>query len=121
MTELNPHQKDAIGRAAHLQEDVQRFQREWPTLNSIHDTAPQFTWRELERQLSSLAATNSSAAMIHDLVNATRKQAPFKPTEMVLREILCIASAVMDETFVQDQISDPEALSFPDSEEGPMR
>jgi len=121
VTELDPHQKDAIGRAAHLQEDVQRFQREWPTLNSIHDTAPQFTWRELERQLSSLAATNSSAAMIHDLVNATRKQAPFKPTEMVLREILCIASAVMDETFVQDPTLDLEESSFPDSEEGPMR
>lgn len=119
MTELNPHQKDAIGRAAHLHEDIQRFQREWPTLNSIHDTAPQFTWRELERQLASLAATASNAAMIHDLVNATRKQAPFKPTEMVLREILCIASAVMDETLLET--SDTEDSSFPDSEEGPMR
>ena len=123
MTELNPHQKDAIGRAAHLHEDIQRFQREWPTLNSIHDQAPQFTWRELERQLASLAATANNAAMIHDLVNATRKQAPFKPTEMVLREILCIASAVMDETLLETSEfdSDDQDLSFPDSEEGPMR
>ena len=44
-----------------------------------------------------------------DLVEATRKQAPFKPSELVLREILCIASAVMDETFLSD-------FSSPDSE-----
>ena len=33
------------------------------------------------------------------LVSATRKQAAFKPSEMVLREVLCIASVLMDETF----------------------
>jgi hypothetical protein len=119
VTELNPNQKDAIGRAAHLHEDIQRFQRDWPALNSIHDQLPPFTWSQLERQLANLSATPDSAAMIHDLVNATRKQAPFKPTEMVLREILCITSAVMDETF--QEMSDPEDSSFPDSEEGPMR
>lgn len=119
MTELNPYQRDAIDQAAHLHEDIQRFRRAWPTLNSIHDQTPPFTWRELERQLTSLAATADSAAMVHDLISATRKQAPFKPTEMVLREILCIASAVMDETFSASL--DLEASSFPDLEEGPMR
>lgn len=117
MTELNPHQKDAIGRAAHLHEDIQRFQQAWPTLNSTHDLAPPFTWSQLERQLSSLSATPGSAALVHDLMTATRKQAPFKPTEMVLREILCIASAVMDETFPSSDLED----SSPRSEEAPMR
>ena len=117
MTELNPHQKDAIGRAAHLQEDIERFQQTWPTLNAPPDLTPPFTWSQLERQLSSLSATPGSAAMVQDLVTATRKQAPFKPAEMVLREILCIASAVMDETFLP---WDPEDSSS-DSEEAPMR
>ena len=35
--------------------------------------------------------------------------ASFKPSELVVREILCIASAVMDETFLSD-------FSSPDSE-----
>jgi hypothetical protein len=33
------------------------------------------------------------------LVSATRKQAPWKPSEMVLREILCLAWTLMDEGF----------------------
>ncbi|WP_421738990.1 hypothetical protein [Caulobacter sp.] len=116
MTELNPYQKDAIGQAARLYGDIQRFQRTWPALNSIHDTAPPFTWSQLERQLSSLSATPESATLIHDLVSATRKQASYKPAEMVLREILCIASAVMDETFP----SDSEASCSDAGEGAPM-
>lgn len=118
MTELNPYQKDAVGRAAHLQEDIRRFQSDWPTLNSIHDMAPQFSWSQLTRQLSSLSANPANAAMVPDLISATRKQAGFKPTEMVLREILSIASALMDETFPADQ-PHKDSVS-PDSEEEPM-
>lgn len=117
MTQLSPHQKDAVGRAAHLHEDIRRFQRAWPALNSSHDLTPPFTWSQLERQLSSLSATPGSAALVQDLVTATRKQATFKPAEMVLREILCIASAVMDEAFRSSDIED----SSPCSEEAPMR
>jgi hypothetical protein len=52
-------------------------------------------------------------------VTATRKQASFKPNELVMREILCIASAVMDETFLSDSSSfglggrRPNRLSLP--------
>lgn len=119
MNELTPHQKDTIGRAAHLRQDILRFTAGWPALNSSHDLAPQFTWSELERQLASLSASPAASAMVSDLVSATRKQAPFKPTEMVLREILCIASAVMDETFPPADHS--EDSSSPDSEVSPMR
>ena len=117
MNELNPHQKDAISRAAHLQQDIDRFQQTWPALNAPPDQTPPFTWSQLARQLSSLSATPASAAMVQDLVTATRKQAPFKPAEMVLREILCIASAVMDETFPPRDTGH----SSPDPEEAPMR
>ena len=40
--------------------------------------------------------------MAGPLVSATRKQAPFKPPEMVIREILCIAAVLMDESFDPD-------------------
>jgi hypothetical protein len=103
-SELTPYQKDAIGRAAHLRREVASFQADWPQLNAA-DLLPPITWSELQRQLMSLSATPAGAAMVHDLVAATRKQATFKPTELVMREILCIASAVMDETFPPDSSS----------------
>lgn len=108
MNELTPHQKDAIGRATHLHREVSSFQDMWPRLNSA-ELMPPITWSELERQLKSLAVTPTAAAMVPDLVEATRKQASFKPNELVMREILCIASAVMDETFLSASCSsDPE-------------
>lgn len=109
MNELTPHQKDAIGRAAHLRREVTSFQDAWPRLNSA-EMLPPITWSELERQLQSLAVSPAAASMVPELVAATRKQASFKPNELVMREILCIASAVMDETFLSD-------LSSSDSEE----
>jgi len=108
VNELTPHQKDAIGRAAHLRREVSSFQDAWPRLNSA-ELLPPITWSELERQLMSLAVSPAAASMVPELVAATRKQASFKPTELVMREILCIASAVMDETFLSDSsCSDPE-------------
>jgi len=67
-----------------------------------------FSWDMLERQLGDLAVSPSQKALVSTLVSATRKQAPFKPAELVLREVLCIASVLMDETF------------HPGSEEGEM-
>ena len=37
--------------------------------------------------------------MARHLVSGTRKLAPFKPTEMVLREILCMTWVLLDENF----------------------
>lgn len=107
--ELTPHQKDAIGRATYLRQDVMSFRSTWPPLNSA-DALPPITWSELERQLASLSAKPDGAAMVHDLVTATRKQASFKPSELVMREILCIASAVMDESFPPDSWSSDSEL-----------
>lgn len=108
MNELTPQQKDVIGRVTYLRQDVANFQQTWPTLN-LAEQLPPITWGELERQLVSLAAKPANASMVHDLMTATRKQAAFKPSEMVMREILCIASAVMDETFLSDsEASSPD-------------
>lgn len=72
------------------------------------DSFPAFTWETLERQLTDLSVSPSQRALVQTLVSATRKQAAFKPAEQVLREILCIASVLMDETF------------HPEGEEGEM-
>jgi len=117
VTPLSDTQKDAIAQALNLREDINRFHRSWPTPNAPDEPMPTFTWGQLERQLSSLAATRRSAMMAQDLVSATLKQAGFKPPEMVLREILCLASALMDETFPS-----PPSLAhgFSDLGEAPM-
>ncbi len=60
---------------------------------------PAFTWEALEQQLSDLAVTPTQRALTATLISGTRKQAAFKPADLVLREILCIASVLMDETF----------------------
>ena len=99
MPPLTDSQKRAIDQALSLRQDALNFHRAWPALNSQDDLAPAFTWTQLERQLSSLAVNAHSARMAADLVSATRKQAGFKPAEMVLREILCVAGALMDESF----------------------
>lgn len=100
MTKPTDQQRAAIGQALSLRRDVLRFQNDWPRPNRTDELAPAFTWTELERQLSSLAAGPRGASMASDLVNATRKQARFKPPEMVLREILCVAGVLMDESFL---------------------
>ena len=99
MPPLTDSQKDAIDQAIALRRDALNFHKTWPPLNSQDEAVPSFTWTQLERQLASLAATAQSALMASDLVSATRKQANFKPPEMVLREILCVAGALMDESF----------------------
>ena len=62
---------------------------------------PAFTWSELEEALVSIAASTRQRDMAADLVSATRKQAPFMPPSLVLREILCMAWVIADETFLE--------------------
>jgi len=60
---------------------------------------PDFTWAELEEALTTIAASPRQRDMAPDLVSATRKQAVFMPRSLVLREILCAAWVIADETF----------------------
>ena len=60
---------------------------------------PDFTWEQLERQLKDLTDTPEKARLVGPLVSGLRKQAPWKPSEMVLREVLCLAWTLMDEAF----------------------
>lgn len=97
----------ALGRAIAAREEVERFQTRWPPIPD-GELVPTFTWAELERQLADLSQDPVKAAMARELVSATRKQATFKPAEMVLREILCLAWALLDEDFQPATSFDPE-------------
>lgn len=97
---IPPAKPDAIrcatSRALALRREVDRFQQAWPSLGGPQDSFPHFSWTQLERQLSSLAPP-SRAPVAAGLVQSVRASAGHKPPEMVLREILCLASALMDE------------------------
>ena len=92
----------AIGKALRLRREIDDFQARWPKPANGAESIPHFSWDELERQLSDLAATPAQKAMAQHLVSATRKLAPFKPSEMVLREILCMTWVLLDENFRPD-------------------
>ena len=95
----NFENRTAIGKALRIRRDIDDFQARWPKPANGAESIPHFSWDELERQLTDLAATPVQKAMAGHLVSATRKLAPFKPSEMVLREILCMTWVLLDENF----------------------
>jgi hypothetical protein len=96
----------AVRRAITLRREVETFETRWPEAAGDSPCAPVFTWNQLERQLSDLAGDPVKALMARDLVSATRKMSKFKPPEMVLREILCLSWALLDEGFRPEPGSD---------------
>jgi hypothetical protein len=88
-----------IGRALRLRREIDDFEARWPMSATREEALPTFTWTQLERQLVDLAATPAQANMARHLVSGTRKLAAFKPSEMVLREILCMTWVLLDENF----------------------
>ena len=100
-----------IGRALRLKREIDAFEARWPTAERRDEAIPDFTWDQLERQLVDLAATPAQASMASHLVSATRKLAPFKPSEMVLREILCMTWVLLDENFKPETDSDPPEMT----------
>ena len=58
-----------------------------------------------------LSATEAQADMARHLVSATRKLAPFKPSEMVLREILCLTWVLLDENFKPEPAAGRDPMS----------
>jgi len=98
----NFENRAVIGRALHLRREIDDFETRWPNPASREEMIPAFSWEQLERQLVDLSATATQASMARHLVSATRKLAPFKPPEMVLREILCMTWVLLDENFRPD-------------------
>ncbi|HEY3696897.1 hypothetical protein [Phenylobacterium sp.] len=89
----------AVGRAVRLRREIDDFEARWPAPTPSEESIPIFSWTQLERQLVDLAATETQADMARHLVSASRKLARFKPSEMVLREILCLTWVLLDENF----------------------
>jgi hypothetical protein len=89
----------AVSRAMRVRAEIAAFEHRWPAPRTSDVMVPTFSWSQLERQLSDLVDSPVKAAMARDLVSATRKTSHFKPPEMVLREILCLAWALLDEDF----------------------
>lgn len=69
------------------------------TTRASEAPTPPFTWEALERALTRMAASPEQKAMAPGLVAATRLRARALPPELVLDEIVCIASLVADETW----------------------
>jgi hypothetical protein len=58
---------------------------------------PTFTWTQLERQLRDLATCPHTEELVGQLLSGIRRQARWKPPELVLREVLCLAWTMLDE------------------------
>ena len=102
MTDLDDYEsRAAIQQAMRLHTEIKAFEKCWPSqpAPAAEDLIPAVTWTQLERQLTDLTDTDTKAIMVRDLVSATRKMARFKPPEMVLREVLCLAGVLLDESF----------------------
>lgn len=97
------NRRQAVGQALRMRNEAAAFERRWPTPPAHEDLVPSFTWSQLERQLADLADSPMKAAMARDLISALRKMSQFKPSEMVLREILCTSWALLDEGFQPEQ------------------
>jgi hypothetical protein len=83
-----------------MRRDIRRFQDAHPSCrHSAGQEIIGFTWEGLERQLLAMTNCPRRQEVARTLVSATRKQAGFKPPEMVLREILDITSTLMDASF----------------------
>jgi hypothetical protein len=89
----------AAGRVLALRQESDASSRIWPEPAPEERPMPAFTWEQLERQLADLSGSPARAAITPPLVSALRKQSPWMPAEMVLRELLCLAWTLMDESF----------------------
>ena len=82
-----------------LRREADASDQTWPGPRAAETPTPAFTWAQLERQLADLSGAPARAAITPALVSALRKQARWTTPEEVLREILCLAWTLMDESF----------------------
>jgi hypothetical protein len=99
MTPANDHDRKSgpgLGHTVWMRTEVDRFQRRFQRQSAPGAPLPVCTWEQLERQLENLASSEALRAAIPDLIVSVRKQSQWLPNEMILREILCAAFAVME-------------------------
>ncbi len=103
-------QRSTVRNALRLRREAEAFEARWPEPAANEPMLPALSWTQLERQLADLTDTPAKAQMARELVSATRKMSGFKPPEMVLREILCMAWALLDESFQPEAEGDMGAM-----------
>ena len=94
-----PEFEKAITEGRWLSEEIGRFEAQFPPMGPASPEDLRLSWAQVERQLVDLALRPSVEAMIPPLVSAIRKHALLKPPELLFRELLCLASVVLDEDF----------------------
>lgn len=114
MTPANDHQASTatpgLSQALWMKQEVDRFEASFQRPHQSGTPLPVWTWEQLERQLVSLSSGPAMAAATPELISAVRKQSRWLPPEMVLREILCAAFAVMDGDFSPPESVDSSTL-----------
>lgn len=99
MSNIPPFLSDPglVSRALQIRTEVERFNDRWSPLPD-GGARLSFSWEELERQLVDLAPSDLQAELTHRLIERCRQFAELKPAEMVLREVLCVAALLLDES-----------------------
>ena len=109
MTPANDHNaalSPGLSQTLWMKSEVDRFEASFRSSPQTKTPLPVWTWEQLERQLVSLASSPAMASATPELISAVRKQSRWLPPEMVLREILCAAFAVMDGDFSPPSLED---------------
>ena len=98
--------QQAVESALTLRRDILEFEERFPPLPSEQTQMPRFTWAELQRQLVDLSQVSSSSAeQVRAAIEPLRLKASSAPPELLLRELLIMASILLEE----DQAGDPSA------------
>lgn len=95
----HPGLQKAIADGRWLATEIERFESRFPPIDRSTREDLQLNWLEIERQITDLALRQCVKAMVPALVSAIRKHALLKPPELLFRELLCLASVVLDENF----------------------
>lgn len=109
MTPANDHNRasaPALNQTLWMKSEVDRFETTFSRSPQTRTALPVWTWEQLERQLVSLSSSPQMASVTPELISAVRKQSRWLPPEMVLRDILCAAFAVMDGDFTPPSSGD---------------
>ncbi len=99
MIPANDHDRTAnlgLGHSIWMRAEIERFQGRFRRSALVGAPMPICTWEQLQRQLENLASSEALRAAIPDLILSVRRQSQWLPNEMVLREVLCAAFAVME-------------------------
>lgn len=80
-----------------IAKELQGVRTAWESLEG--PSCPTWTWEDLKEVLLSFATTPLEELVIRGGLSGLRKQAQFKPPEMILSEVLRLAGAAQDLTF----------------------